>query len=228
MRARIPNPLRRARDRTRPGNRELVDGEFVTVIVEGVEPIEALAMPRAAVLSDQQGDYVYVVGADNKAEQRERSSWASPRPTRPSSPAACKEGELVIVGRAAARAAGRGGEPGAGDAAAPPPTRAAAPPARRKGWSAPMISRVFVDRPRLAIVIAIIITLAGLIALTRIPVSQFPDIVPPQVQVTTDLSRRVGRSGRIHGRAAAGGAGHRRRQDDLHEVEQRQRRQLQR
>jgi hydrophobe/amphiphile efflux-1 (HAE1) family protein len=48
-----------------------------------------------------------------------------------------------------------------------------------------MISAVFVDRPRLAIVIAIIITLAGLIAMTRIPVAQFPDIVPPQVTVTT-------------------------------------------
>jgi len=29
-----------------------------------------LAIPRAAVLSDQQGDYVFVVGPDNKAEQR--------------------------------------------------------------------------------------------------------------------------------------------------------------
>jgi len=47
-----------------------------------------------------------------------------------------------------------------------------------------MISSVFVDRPRLAIVIAVIITLAGLLALTAIPLSQFPDIVPPQVQVT--------------------------------------------
>ena len=47
-----------------------------------------------------------------------------------------------------------------------------------------MISGVFVDRPRLAIVIAIITVIAGLIALTVIPVSQFPDIVPPQVTVT--------------------------------------------
>ncbi len=46
-----------------------------------------------------------------------------------------------------------------------------------------MISATFIDRPRLAIVIAILITLAGALALTRIPVSQFPDIVPPQVQV---------------------------------------------
>jgi hydrophobe/amphiphile efflux-1 (HAE1) family protein len=47
-----------------------------------------------------------------------------------------------------------------------------------------MISALFVDRPRLAVVIAIVITIAGLLALTRIPVAQFPDIVPPQVQVS--------------------------------------------
>ena len=47
-----------------------------------------------------------------------------------------------------------------------------------------MISAIFIKRPRLAIVIAIVITIAGALALTRIPVAQFPDIVPPRVQVT--------------------------------------------
>jgi hydrophobe/amphiphile efflux-1 (HAE1) family protein len=47
-----------------------------------------------------------------------------------------------------------------------------------------VFSAFFIDRPRFAIVIALIITLAGGIALTRIPVAQFPAIVPPQVQVT--------------------------------------------
>jgi hydrophobe/amphiphile efflux-1 (HAE1) family protein len=47
-----------------------------------------------------------------------------------------------------------------------------------------VLSAFFIDRPRFAIVIALIITLAGGIALTRIPVAQFPSIVPPQVQVT--------------------------------------------
>jgi hydrophobe/amphiphile efflux-1 (HAE1) family protein len=46
-----------------------------------------------------------------------------------------------------------------------------------------VISAIFVDRPRLAVVIALVITIAGLIAISRIPVSQFPDIVPPEVQV---------------------------------------------
>ena len=47
-----------------------------------------------------------------------------------------------------------------------------------------MISAHFIDRPRMAIVIAIVISLAGLLALSRIPVAQLPDIVPPQVQVS--------------------------------------------
>jgi membrane fusion protein, multidrug efflux system len=50
--------------------RELTDGEFVTVLLEGVEPVEVVAIPRSAVLSDQQGEYVFVLGPDNKAEQR--------------------------------------------------------------------------------------------------------------------------------------------------------------
>ncbi len=48
-----------------------------------------------------------------------------------------------------------------------------------------MISAFFIDRPRFAVVIALIITIAGALALLRIPVAQFPNIVPPQVQVST-------------------------------------------
>jgi hydrophobe/amphiphile efflux-1 (HAE1) family protein len=48
-----------------------------------------------------------------------------------------------------------------------------------------MLSSIFVDRPRLAIVIALVTTIAGLLALLSISVAQYPDIVPPQVAVTT-------------------------------------------
>jgi hydrophobe/amphiphile efflux-1 (HAE1) family protein len=48
-----------------------------------------------------------------------------------------------------------------------------------------MLSAIFVDRPRLAIVIAIVTTIAGLLALYALPLAQYPDIVPPQVSVTT-------------------------------------------
>jgi len=47
-----------------------------------------------------------------------------------------------------------------------------------------MISDLFIERPRLAIVISIVITLGGLISILGIPVAQLPDIVPPSVQVT--------------------------------------------
>ncbi len=47
-----------------------------------------------------------------------------------------------------------------------------------------MVSRIFIERPRLAAVVSIIITIAGLIALFNIPVAQYPQITPPEVRVT--------------------------------------------
>ncbi|MCA3437668.1 MAG: efflux RND transporter permease subunit [Rhodobacter sp.] len=47
-----------------------------------------------------------------------------------------------------------------------------------------MIADTFISRPRLAGVISIVLFLAGLIAMTRMPVEQFPNIAPPQVSVT--------------------------------------------
>jgi HAE1 family hydrophobic/amphiphilic exporter-1 len=50
-----------------------------------------------------------------------------------------------------------------------------------------MTSR-FIHRPVLSIVISILITLMGLLSLTRLPVTQFPDIAPPEVNVTTKFT----------------------------------------
>jgi membrane fusion protein (multidrug efflux system) len=69
LRGTIPNPVLQGLS-PRLSLRELTDNEFVTVMLEGVEPVDVVAIPRSAVLSDQQGEYVYVVAADNKAEQR--------------------------------------------------------------------------------------------------------------------------------------------------------------
>jgi membrane fusion protein, multidrug efflux system len=70
VRGEIANPILHPPSAAGVTVHELTDGEFVTVLVEGVQPIEVLAIPRSAVLSDQQGDYVFTVGPDNKAEQR--------------------------------------------------------------------------------------------------------------------------------------------------------------
>src|ERR1700674_2613883 len=48
-----------------------------------------------------------------------------------------------------------------------------------------MISKFFIERPVLANVLAILMIVVGAVALFRLPVSQYPDVVPPTVQVTT-------------------------------------------
>ncbi|NEX17006.1 MAG: hydrophobe/amphiphile efflux-1 family RND transporter [Halochromatium sp.] len=47
-----------------------------------------------------------------------------------------------------------------------------------------MISKTFVERPRLAAVVSIVLVVAGLLAIFSIPVAQYPNITPPVVQVT--------------------------------------------
>src|SRR3954469_9779867 len=119
-------------------------------------------------------------------------------------------------------------------------------PSGRSAGVKPMLSSIFVDRPRLSIVIAIVTAIAGALAMMAIPLAQYPDIVPPQVSVTTSypgasaevvdstapglrpnqLPRPVRRGGRFGRRPADRVAGRRRRQADLHEERERQRRQL--
>jgi HAE1 family hydrophobic/amphiphilic exporter-1 len=48
-----------------------------------------------------------------------------------------------------------------------------------------MISKFFIERPVLANVLAILMILIGAVALYALPVAQYPDVVPPTVQVTT-------------------------------------------
>ncbi len=96
VRARIPNPLRPGAKPSDPSSRELVDSEFVTVLLQGVAPVQALAIPRIAVLSDQQGYFVYVVNAENKAEQR-RITLGQSTPTEATIASGLQEGETVIV-----------------------------------------------------------------------------------------------------------------------------------
>lgn len=47
-----------------------------------------------------------------------------------------------------------------------------------------MIANVFIKRPVMAIVISIVIVLVGLLSIFNLPVSQYPDITPPTVQVS--------------------------------------------
>jgi membrane fusion protein, multidrug efflux system len=129
----IPNPVFPGMTAEQPGSRELVDGEFVTVLLEGVQPVTVLAIPRAAVLSDQQGDYVYVVDAHNKAEVR-RIQQGQSTPTVAVITSGLKEGELVIsegVQRV------RPGEAVSAGPATPPPSISRAAQGNASGASPP-------------------------------------------------------------------------------------------
>ena len=50
------------------------------------------------------------------------------------------------------------------------------------------MSSFFVNRPIVAMVISIVIVLLGVVAMSGLPIAQYPEIVPPMVQVTTTLS----------------------------------------
>jgi HAE1 family hydrophobic/amphiphilic exporter-1 len=47
------------------------------------------------------------------------------------------------------------------------------------------MSRFFIDRPIVAIVISILTVIGGLVMIQRLPIAQFPEIVPPMIQITT-------------------------------------------
>ena len=47
-----------------------------------------------------------------------------------------------------------------------------------------MISKTFIERPKFAFVISILITLAGLIAMSLLPINMYPEITPPQVEIS--------------------------------------------
>ncbi|MDL2328238.1 efflux RND transporter periplasmic adaptor subunit [Desulfosarcina sp. OttesenSCG-928-A07] len=49
----------------------LMPGEFVTVAISLAAPKEMIVVPQSAVLEDQKGQYVFVVGADNRAQRRD-------------------------------------------------------------------------------------------------------------------------------------------------------------
>ena len=48
-----------------------------------------------------------------------------------------------------------------------------------------MFSKIFINRPRFAMVISIIFVLAGIMAVTKLPVAEYPEIAPPQISVST-------------------------------------------
>jgi membrane fusion protein, multidrug efflux system len=96
VRAVIPNPVLGSQTAGGVNLRELIADEFVTVLLESVKPRLVIAVPRAAILSDQEGSYVYVVDDQNIARQR-RVRLGQLTPETAGIADGLKEGERVIV-----------------------------------------------------------------------------------------------------------------------------------
>ena len=92
----IPNPMLGSEAAGGVKLRELVADEFVTVLLESVKPREVIAVPRAAILSDQEGSYVYIVDDHNTARQR-RVRLGQMTPETAGIADGLKEGEQIIV-----------------------------------------------------------------------------------------------------------------------------------
>jgi HAE1 family hydrophobic/amphiphilic exporter-1/multidrug efflux pump len=51
-----------------------------------------------------------------------------------------------------------------------------------------MFSKFFINRPNFAIVISLIIIIAGTVAIRTLPVQEYPDVVPPQIAISATYS----------------------------------------
>lgn len=49
-----------------------------------------------------------------------------------------------------------------------------------------MFSKIFIERPRFAIVISIVLSIAGLISVFSLPISLYPEITPPEIVVSAN------------------------------------------
>jgi membrane fusion protein, multidrug efflux system len=90
LRGTIPNP------KLSSGDRELVDNEFVHVLLQGAEPVEVVTIPQAAILSDQQGDYVYAIDGHSKVVEK-RITLGQSNPSSATVLSGLEQGEMVIL-----------------------------------------------------------------------------------------------------------------------------------
>ena len=51
-----------------------------------------------------------------------------------------------------------------------------------------MFSKIFIERPRFAIVIALVMTIAGVISLFSLPIALYPQITPPEINISASYT----------------------------------------
>ena len=141
----------------------------------------ALLVPEVAIANDQQGSYVLIVNEKDVVERRGVKTGPTVDNLR-----VIEEGlhgkEWIIVNGLLRAAPGRQVTPER-EGVAPPGSGFSSNPSPKEGEA--MISRFFIERPIFANVIALVTIIIGLIFLYQLPVAQYPQIVPPTIQVST-------------------------------------------
>ncbi len=158
-------------------DRVLLPGYFVRVRVPFEQHDNALLVPDSALGSDQGGRYVLVVNKDNVVEQRKVEIGQLEGDMRVIEKGINADDRVVVAGIMRA-IPGQKVDPRT-------QTAEVTPPAAPGEVTGAMISKFFIERPVLANVLAILMVVIGAVALYNLPVAQYPDVVPPTVQVTT-------------------------------------------
>ena len=194
----------------------LLPGQFVRVKMTGITMPNAIVVPKAAISQGPLGPYVYVVEPDLGGARAAGPAVprAARRLDRAQGPGA---GDRIVVDGVIRVRPGNVVKP----VPVAAPANAKAPRCGRPagGRRQAVISKFFIDRPVFASVLSIVIVLAGLVAMRALPISQYPQIVPPEVVVSATYPGRHRREHRRHRRRPARAADQRRRAHDLHAVD---------
>ena len=156
-------------------DRILLPGYFVRVRVPLDEQQGALLVPDVALGSDQAGRYVLVVNKDDVVEQRKVQTGPVEGDLRVIESGIKPDDRVVVAGLLRAIPGQK----------VDPQLQKIEIAGVADQIGAAMISKFFIERPVLSNVIAILMILIGGVALFNLAVAQYPDVVPPTVQVTT-------------------------------------------
>ena len=172
-RATVPNP-----------DLFLVPGEFARIRVAIAPPAPTLLVPDAAVVLDQSQHMVMTVSADGTVVPEAVETGDLRGGLRVIQSGLGPDDRVIIDGLVHAIPGSKVDAAGRHD---PIRRRRRQPsePRLRTGTPTMRLSHIFIDRPIFATVLSVFVTLIGLGALAILPVAQYPEIVPPTVQITT-------------------------------------------
>ena len=182
LRAEVPNP-----------KGELLPGLYVRVRLEQAQAANAIAVPQQAVTRTQQGDTAHGGRARRQAQQAHGEDQR--RAKQPVGRARRPEGRRAGDGRrlpeAPDDAPGHAREGGAVEAYRIRPLRPLLLPRQplrlppRSSKEPARMAKFFIDRPIFAWVIALFIIVMGSVAITQLPISQYPPVAPPAIVIST-------------------------------------------